>query len=596
MNRKLALFSLFAILFLFCLPNVFSSITITNVNPENNSFYPKHTSQVNATCSIYWSSGYCSTGVLITKRFIDPLTGYWVYTYQNYNYICGPYTIYQTMNIPSPPSDLSGNTVYWGCDVNETLAHIYWTGPIWQFFVLDTAPPYVSQRYIDGTTQSNYVVPTGATQVNLSSKVVADSGTVTTVIYLDGNQYCYSLIANNTRKDCLINLAGLTGTTHEWIVGMKDTYGWYNSSTWYFYTASGNAIPVINSVNLSPGLNVQIGQNLIVSTNATDPEGDAISYNLFCDYPSSEQGWNNNSMRTCYGWSTPGYHKVRIYAGDLSIHGADPNTYNYREYNVLVGNANVPQVTLNSPLDNQQFSTNGVDFYWTVSADNSNTVNNYLFVDGIAKCVHYNIAEGVDSCHVSNLNYGNHEWYVASEDTLGLFGYSSIWHFFVATNNSCPYILDVTPSSLNIGKNETVSFVINASDPESNFISTDITCNYPTNFPPYTWIMNGWNRNCIYQNEGTYTVRIDVTDTVHGYNLSAYNGCPTVYRVITVGNYTTYPGLIDIPTDPVVFLEQVFKGVKGFFARILIPFIGLLILIVLFIFIYSIYKWVRINT
>ena len=602
MHRKSALFSLFVILFVFCLPNVFSAITITNSNPANNTIYPKGTSQINATCLITWSSGFCSTEVVITKRFIDPLTGSWTYANVTYNNICGARTIPVTLQIPSPPTDLSGNTIYWGCDVYEPPTGITYHGDVWQMSVLDTAPPYTTYRRIDGQNEQNYVVPSGNTQVNISATVTGDSSTYTTVYYVDGNQYCYTLVNNNTRKDCIINLAGLTGTDHTWKVGMKDTYTWYNSSTWYFYTESGNAIPTFNSVNLSPGMNVQVGQNLIINVNATDAEADTIYTNVFCNYPTGEQGWTTATSRTCYGWSSPGTYKVRVYIGDVDIHGTDINTYNYREYNILVGNANVPIVTLRYPGVNTNFITNSVEFGWNTQSDNSATVNTYLYIDDSYPIYNiYGIPTGDYDTEISGLSYGNHEWYVCSEDSLGLIGCSSTRNFFIGTNNSCPYFTGLTVSSLNVARNQTVYFTINATDPETNLIYTDIQCNYLVPFVmPNTWVANGWSKTCTFPTAGTYTVRIDLTDSTHGFNLSGYEYCPHLYRVVNVGNYTIigggYDDTLEIPTDSLEFLSQIYYGLKGFFSRWLYVFMVILLPIVILISLYTMYQYIRKRT
>ncbi len=304
----------------------------------------------------------------------------------------------------------------------------------------------------------------------------------------------------------IINFTAQTVGNHTVNISVTDSY---NSSDWKIvkFEILNNSPPKFNE--LIPNVTKYSNESYTYQVNASDPDGDNITYNVSSnnEFPSlsinSTTGLMNFSLTKC----DSGNHTVTVIIRD-SLNATNQTSFLFEVINIP-SYPSIAQITqnatrinknfsmiitaydddLNCPGDNLNFTINST-YSGKFSIHNINSTNNYM-----ANFTAY-----------SN-ETGNYSILIRVTDSYGLS--DNVTLVFSFTQNHPPIIYDDV-----IVANATMNFVyqLNATDQDSD----DLIFNYSTNITDFYMSPSGLINFTPLSNEtGNHTLYVNVTDGVN---------------------------------------------------------------------------------
>lgn len=174
---------------------------------------------------------------------------------------------------------------------------------------------------------------------------------------------------------------------------------------------------------------------------------------------------------------------------------------------VLISDNIVPTINLLYPENNSKIiGDTPINFTWTVSDDETpNTCE--LFVDDISLSTQSCATSGVNISSLQNINYGEHTWFVQTNDSSGNFVNSSTFTFTlirdydfrfskrISYENTDQYLINLSAQNLNSNYlNYTIIDYIDSNFTAGSFFPLFNFTNV-TSFNPFVGNIYGWNLN-----------------------------------------------------------------------------------------------------
>lgn len=189
-----------------------------------------------------------------------------------------PFVANVTAPTYQPPQALQEGTLYyWKVVVHDIDGYVA-TGPVWAFTTrLSNYPPSLPSNPTPANNATNVAINT-----TLSWIASDEDGDVLTFDVYFGTALPPPLVASNSPNQ-FYAVPGLQyGTTYHWIVVARDPHGAQTSSnTWTFNTRPSNLPPNVPS-SPSPGAGaVSISVSSSLSWLCTDPDGDALTFDVY---------------------------------------------------------------------------------------------------------------------------------------------------------------------------------------------------------------------------------------------------------------------------------------------------------------------------
>ncbi|MFB6246866.1 MAG: LamG domain-containing protein [Candidatus Pacearchaeota archaeon] len=223
------------------------------------------------------------------------------------------------------------------------------------------------------------------------------------------------------------------------------------------YWGAQEKLTPININLLKPNNNkVFLTTNINFSANVTHDNNNLKNVSLYVD--GTEKQVNQSGKNAIYNFSqtisTSGNHTWHINATD-----GDPDNITVSETRNFQIDLTAPNVTLKSPANNTNFTTNDINFTINVSAGSSQISNASLILNGKVNQTNNTASEGIINFRKS-LADGDYNWSAQATSSSGLVGTANETRIFEIDRKS-PNISVENKTTLNYGfegKNETFDF------------------------------------------------------------------------------------------------------------------------------------------
>ena len=160
----------------------------------------------------------------------------------------------------------------------------------------------------------------------------------------------------------------------------------------------------------------------------------------------------------------------------LNVSGFNEGRYNWGvsciDVNNTVGNSSTyiftvdrgpPNITLNAPVNNSNFTTDSIVFNWTTADTTSGILRCNVTIDGTVQATNVNSTSSVPAnTTITGLTVGLHTWNVTCADDAGNINTSVTWTFNIT--NLPPNVTLLSPANGTWNSSSTILFFYNVTD------------------------------------------------------------------------------------------------------------------------------------
>ncbi|MBI4139334.1 right-handed parallel beta-helix repeat-containing protein [Candidatus Woesearchaeota archaeon] len=232
--------------------------------------------------------------------------------------------------------------------------------------------------------------------------------------FIDGQER--SSILGDERDEYVLSQTLQDGITHKWYVIASDNAGHTTTTQEYnFMIDSSIEIPTV--LLYSPKEGLYNGRILVNATVTDDGTVRNVEYRLESKISSYKSSWTNLEQKFNKWNATLNTQLFEDGEYLLRINATDNNKHSNTEAITTIKIDNTPpNITLQTPADNEVFNITAVRFSYAVKDDNK--FNGTIYVNGAAveefnKSGTYNLTK--------NLTIGNHSWNATARDMVGNF-------------------------------------------------------------------------------------------------------------------------------------------------------------------------------